>query len=175
MALSSNGFDALKQRRYIQFKVIWLGNPNYLLSIDKITVSDEKGRQIVDPNSQASTNIHNQLNQLQPYNSSILGWLGRDEPNSIDQYAPIKKVNEILNSYSSSPSRLWLLLMGMWGGAYDNPGDPIGIYKLSPWKEMKKRIGDMNVWQDLYLYDYPCNENSRNQYARVIGVQQIFG
>src|SRR5690606_2097680 len=32
MAISSSGFDALKQRTYIQFKVIWLGNPNYLLS-----------------------------------------------------------------------------------------------------------------------------------------------
>ena len=48
MATNSGGYDALKQRSYIQFKVIWLGDPNYLLSIDKVTVSDQKGRDVMD-------------------------------------------------------------------------------------------------------------------------------
>ena len=132
MATNSGGYDALKQRSYIQFKVIWLGDPNYLLSIDKVTVSDQKGRDIMDPNSQASTHIHNQLDQLSAYNNSILGWIGRDEPNSIDQYAPIKKVNEILNSDPAASSRLWFPLMGKWGGSFGDPGNTIGVYRLSP-------------------------------------------
>ena len=136
MATNSGGFDALKQRSYIQFKVIWLGDPNYLLSIDKVTVSDQKGNEIMDPTSDAVTRIDSQLTQLQDYNSSILGWLGRDEPNSIDQYAPIKKVNEILNSDPTASSRLWFPLMGKWGGSFGDPGNTIGIYRLSPWKEI---------------------------------------
>ena len=162
MSISSNFVDALKQRHYVEFKVIWLGNPNYLLSIDKVTVSDEKGSELMNPTSDAVARLQNQLNQLTTYNSSILGWLGRDEPNSIDQYAPIKKVTEIINSHPTAPSRLWLPLMGKWGGAFGDPSNPIGIYRLSPWKEMKKRIGDMNVWQDAYYLDSPWNDTLCN-------------
>jgi hypothetical protein len=132
-------FDPLKQRDYIQFKVIWLGNPYYLLSIDKVTVYDGKGYQLIEGDTtQAQLAIHNQLDQLSAYNPSILGWLGRDEPNSIDEYAPIKKVNEILNSYSAAPSRLWHPLMGKWDGRFNQPENPFGTYHISPWKEMKK-------------------------------------
>ncbi len=152
----TNDIDlALKQSRYIQFKVIWLGNPNYLLSIDKVTVYDNKGLIVMTPNSEAVTNIHHQLDQLSQYNPNIIGWLGRDEPNSIDQYAPLMKVNEIINSYSTASSKLWFPLMGKWDGRYNQINDPWGTYHLSPWKEMKKRIGDVNVWQDFYYFDYP--------------------
>lgn len=159
MELYVNGNDLLKQRGYIEFKVIWLGNPNFLLSIDNVTVYDQKGQEIMDPNSQASTNIHNQIDQLQDYETSILGWFGRDEPNSIDQYDPIKRVIEIINDDTNNQSPLWLALMGKWDGAFSNREDPNGTYHLSPWKEMKKRIGNMNVWQDIYMFDYPYQEN----------------
>ena len=159
MELYVNGNDLLKQRGYIEFKVIWLGNPNYLLSIDKVTVYDSKGQELMDPLSDAEAKIDSQLIQLSTYNSNILGWFGRDEPNSIDQYAPIKKVIEIINDHTNNQSPLWLALMGKWDGAFSNRADPNGTYHLSPWKEMKKRIGNMNVWQDIYMFDYPYQEN----------------
>ncbi len=160
MELYVNGNDLLKQRAYIEFKVIWLGNPNYLLSIDKVTVSDAKGYDlIVGDTTGTKTLIQSQLNQLSTYDSNILGWFGRDEPNSIDQYAPIKRVIEIINDHTDNASPLWLALMGKWDGAFSNRADPNGTYHLSPWKEMKKRIGNMNVWQDIYMFDYPYQEN----------------
>ncbi|MDX9710892.1 MAG: right-handed parallel beta-helix repeat-containing protein [Ignavibacteriaceae bacterium] len=166
--LNTREIDLLKQRSYIEFKVIWLGNPNYLLSIDKVTVSDVKGREIMSTTSSiAEDNIQAQLEQVQNYNSYILGWFGRDEPSSIDQYAPIKRVIEIINNKTGGQNPLWLALMGMWDGAYGNRKDPNGTYHLFPWQEMKKRIGNMNVWQDYYLYDYPCDESAVINYPGV--------
>lgn len=147
----------LMMRDYIEFKVKWLGKPNYLLSIDKITVYDQKGFEIMDPTSDARNRIELQANSLSTFNNNITGWLGIDEPNSIDKYAPIKKVNEILNNYSNSTRPLWLSIMGKWDGVWENSDNPFGTYHLSPWKEMKKRIGNINIWQDVYYLDYPWN------------------
>jgi len=52
--------------------------------------------------------------------------------------------------------------MGKWDGAFRDRGDIHGAMGLNPWIEMKKRIGNMNVWQDFYLYDYPCNSDECN-------------
>ncbi len=151
----------LPQRHYIQFKVIWLGNPRYLISIDKITVHDGKGFQLIkNDTTLTKILIESQLNTLSPsYDNQVAGWFGIDEPNSIDNYLPIKRVIEILNNYSNNTRPLWLALMGKWDGVYNHHGDKFGTYHLSPWKEMKKRIGSMNVWQDAYYFDYPYRYN----------------
>lgn len=151
----------LIQRHYIQFKVIWLGNPRYLISIDKITVHDGKGFQLIK-NDTTFTKIliESQLNTLSPsYDNQVAGWFGIDEPNSIDNYHPIKRVIEILNNYSNNTRPLWLALMGKWDGVFNHRNDKFGTYHLSPWNEMKKRIGNMNVWQDAYYLDYPYRYN----------------
>ena len=48
----------------IEFKIVWLGNPNYLLSVDKITVSDIRGEQLLNPYGPAKTRIEDQMNLL---------------------------------------------------------------------------------------------------------------
>ncbi|MCZ7610797.1 MAG: hypothetical protein M5U17_11600 [Ignavibacterium sp.] len=77
------GIDTLmpgprNEKNYVQFKVIWLGKPQYLISIDKVTVSDIRGRELIDPTSDAETNILLQANSLNNYNVDdlIVGWLG---------------------------------------------------------------------------------------------------
>lgn len=146
-------------KHYVQFKVIWLGKPQYLLSIDKVTVSDNRGRELTDPTSDAETNILAQANSLDNYNSEnlLVGWLGIDEPSSIDIFEPIRLVTKLLDE-NTTPQRkhpLWLPLMGSWSGTWENPLNQFGTMRLSKWKELKKRVGRMNVWQDFYMYDYP--------------------
>lgn len=138
LELYVNGNDLLKQRGYIEFKVILLGNPNYLLSIDNVTVYDQKGQELMDPLSDAEAKIDSQLNQIAVYNSNILGWFGRDEPNSIDQYAPIKKVIEIINDHTNNQSPLWLALMGKWDGVYSDQGDPEWYVSSKPLERNEK-------------------------------------
>ncbi|MDY0082061.1 MAG: right-handed parallel beta-helix repeat-containing protein [Ignavibacteriaceae bacterium] len=147
-----------KAKRYIQFKVIWLGKPQYLLSIDKVTVSDDRGSELIDPSSDARDNIIAQANSLGA-DDLIVGWLGIDEPVSIDIFEPIKLVTELLKNNSQNMHPLWIALMGHWSGTWENPGNEFGTMKLSPWSEMKKRIGDMNIWQNIYMYDYPYQDN----------------
>lgn len=150
-------------REYVEFKVVWLGQPQYLLSIDNVTVSDQRGRELFGEDSIFHRNkIITQANSLDAYDtdSLIVGWLGIDEPSSIDIFKPIKLVNEILEDNSQNTQPLWLPLMGRWDGVWRDQNDVHGTMGLSPWSEMKKRIGNMNIWQDFYLYDYPCNENS---------------
>lgn len=153
--------QGLIQRHYIEFKVIWLGNPRYLISIDKITVYDQKGYDLIagEDTLVAKGHLLQQASSLSTYNNYVAGWFGIDEPNSIDNYLPIKRVIEILNNYSNNTRPLWLALMGKWDGVYNHHGDKFGTYHLSPWKEMKKRIGSMNVWQDVYYLDYPYRYN----------------
>ena len=153
--------QALTQRHYIQFKVIWLGNPRYLISLDKITVHDDKGYNLIAGEDTLVTKGHilQQASSLNSYNNYVAGWLGIDEPNSIDNYLPIKRVIEILKQHSNNERPLWLALMGKWDGVFNHRNDKFGTYHLSPWDEMKKRIGSMNLWQDAYYLDYPYRYN----------------
>lgn len=146
----------LMMRDYIEFQVVWLGKPNYLLSIDKVTVHDQKGIELMDPTSDAKDRIERQAGA---YNNNVAGWIGIDEPNTIDKYAPIKRVVQILKEKNNNKNPLWLALMGKWDGVFENRNNPFGVMHLSPWKEMKKRIGSMNVWQDAYYLDYPYRYN----------------
>jgi hypothetical protein len=147
-------------RKYIQFKIIWLGIPNYLLSVDKVTISDERGVELMDPLSSAEANILAQANSLPNHTDLLAGWLGVDEPTSIDIFEPIRKVTEILDNYSTQQRPLWLAFMGRWDGAFDNRDNTFGAMSLSPWEEFDKRVGRANIIQDLYIYDYPCKESS---------------
>jgi hypothetical protein len=92
-------------RNYIEYKVIWKGNSQYLLSIDKVTLSDERGRELfVDPDSTLiyRQRIIAQANSLNSYNADglVVGWLGIDEPVSIDIFEPIRLVTQILDDNS---------------------------------------------------------------------------
>ncbi|MCK7525794.1 MAG: hypothetical protein MZV64_53400 [Ignavibacteriales bacterium] len=90
------------------FKVIWIGKsnpsgmPQYLLSFDKVIVSDLRGRELVDPSSEARSNIEIQDQKLIDFETDITGWMGIDEPVSIDIFEPIRIVKEILSTTTSN-------------------------------------------------------------------------
>lgn len=158
--LSSANPDSMGRflRENIEFKVEWSGSPKYLLSVDKVTVSDGRGRQIIDPNSQARDLVELQLNQLSTFEDYVAGWHGIDEPFSIDIFEPIRIVAQILKDNSQ---QLYLTFMGFWFGVWDNPNNPYGSNHLSPHKEFFMRTnGLVNIWQNIYMYDQPFKDTS---------------
>ncbi len=150
-------------REYIQFKVIWKGKSNtqgkpaYLLSVDKVTVSDERGDLLVNT-SIPEGQILDQLETLSPdHDDLVSGWLGIDEPVSIDIFEPIRIVTEILDNNSQRKRPLWIAMMGHWDGAWNNSSpNNFGAMRLSPWVEFKKRVGRGNIIQNAYMFDAPC-------------------
>lgn len=138
----------------VEFKVVWLGNPNYLLSVDKITVSDIRGRELHNEFGPAKGRINSHLQLLLPsYRNFIVGWWGIDEPYSIDNFDPIGKVAEILHQQNQ---QLYLPFMGAWDGVYNDSTNPFGTNRLSRWYEFNKRTkGLVNILQNYNFYDYP--------------------
>ncbi len=168
-------FDRV-DRAYIQYKVIWKGKsnsqgkPGYLLSVDKVTVSDDRGRELINTPI-GETNILLQANSLNAYTENISGWLGIDEPTSIDIFEPIRLVTEILENNSQGERPLWLAFMSRWDGVWDHHNNIFGAMGLSPWAEFKKRVGKGNIIQNFYLFDFPyCNTCRTDWYSENIRV-----
>jgi tetratricopeptide (TPR) repeat protein len=153
-------------REYIQFKVIWLGNPNYSLSIDKVIVSDERGNALISDTTGlfAKKDIKDQSNSLSSYQNSVFGWLGIDEPVSIDLFEPIRVVDSILN-VQPIPKRLVIPFMGSYSGAWNEFTNPYGVMHLSKWQEFKKRVGNVPIIQNAYLFDTPCSADSPPEHS----------
>jgi hypothetical protein len=148
-------------RQYIEFNVIWLGHPSYVLSIDSIIVSDLRGRDVVPLSPLAEQRILAQADAFDnlSYTNSVVGWIGFDEPASIDLYEPIRIVREILDNDTQQKRSVWLPWRAFWDGAYQNRDDTLGAMGLIPWEEFGKRAGRINLTQNSYLFDLPCNEN----------------
>ncbi len=150
-------------REYIQFKVIWLGNPNYSLSIDKIVVSDQRGVELMG--NIGKTRINEQATtSLSGYETSVFGWLGIDEPVSIDLFEPIRIVDSLLNA-QLTPKRLVIPFMGSHSGAWNEFTNPYGVMHLSKWQEFKKRVGSVPIIQNAYLFDTPCSADSPPEHS----------
>ncbi|MDR3667928.1 MAG: hypothetical protein P4L35_13885 [Ignavibacteriaceae bacterium] len=158
---TNNGVILRTSGGYIQFKVIWTGNPNYLLSIDSIIISDQRGRDLKNPSSNALAEITKQVNNFPIPSTDILGWLGIDEPDSFDDYEPMRIVDSLINNLHPYQS-VFYPIMGKWDGAYESRNNPWGTYMLSPWKEISKRldINKINIIQDYYYLDYPYQSNT---------------
>lgn len=162
---NSSGIPKVSGRQYIEYRVFWLGHPSYVLSIDSIVVTDHRGRELIieDPVS-AKILLETQAYAYEDYafTDSVYGWLGFDEPASIDLYEPIKIVRDILDNASTPPQRrsLWLPWRTFWDGAYESRNNKFGAMKLIPWEEFGKRVGRVNVIQNSYLFDLPCNDDA---------------
>ncbi len=92
----------------VEFKVIWKGDPQKVkLFVDNIIVSDQRGRDLKDPLSSVSQDINRQLDSgLTIFGNRLAGWIGLDEPWSIDQWEPIRMLNEIITNYLSNMKSL---------------------------------------------------------------------
>lgn len=153
-------------RGYIQFKVIWcgksnnLGMPKYLLSFDKVVLSDERGRELKDSTSDVVNRIILQDEILIGYEKDIPGWIGIDEPVSIDIFEPIRTVKEILETKTANNRPLRIPFMGSWSGYWDVASNKFGAMGKSKWKVFKSRVGLTSIIQNFYLYEYPYRSNT---------------
>ncbi|HRP36960.1 MAG TPA: hypothetical protein PLS50_04060, partial [Candidatus Dojkabacteria bacterium] len=147
-------------RENIEFKVVWLGDPKYLLSVDKVTVYDERGEALYKDSlgTGVRLRIKNQIDQLLSYDNSVVGWHGIDEPFSIDNFEPIRIVAQTVRDHNK---QLYLPFMGFWDGVWQNTYNPFGTNHLSPHKEFFMRTnGLVNIWQNFYMYDQPFKDTS---------------
>ncbi len=130
---SVTGTPKRQGSQYIQYKVIWLGNPDYTISIDKVVLSDDRGREfLVEDTLNTKAYILQQASALSPQDQLLTGWLGFDEPTSLDIFAPIKRVSSILDGYLNKATPLWLPWMGFWDGAFESRNNTFGSMSLSP-------------------------------------------
>jgi tetratricopeptide (TPR) repeat protein len=147
---------------YIQYKVLWKGNSNILrLYVDKIILTDDRGRRIRDLYSDVENEIRSQIQNdfSSNYSSRVAGWMGLDEPASIDQFEPIRVVQNIVDTYGQGKG-LWLATgtgyNGRWGvNVPVGEINPFGTYSLKTFEEFYKRVGKANLWSDYYLYIFP--------------------
>jgi hypothetical protein len=81
---------------FMQFIVEFTGLPFVKLSVDKIIVTDEFGRDLFT-NNNIRNRIKNVVSEFSDENH-ILGWFGYNEPASIDNYLPFREVDSLIKS-----------------------------------------------------------------------------
>ena len=144
----------------VEFKVIWTGDPTKVkLSVDKITVSDDRGRNL-KYESFAESEIQAQLQVGQNlFGNHLGGWIGLDEPWSLDTWEPIRMVQEILDNHATQKQLYFQFNVG-FNGRFHPWEDPARASKVDMIDEFMKRVGKANVWITGWLYDMPCDENA---------------
>ena len=157
---SSADMSAKISQNCVEFKVIWKGDPQKVkLSVDKIVVSDQRGRDLMftpDPTGF----INQQLDQGDTdFANRLAGWIGLDEPWSLDTWEPIRMVQDILDRSTQKPSLYFQFNVG-FNGRFHPWEDPARASKVDMMDEFMKRVGKANVWITGWLYDMPCSEDA---------------
>lgn len=144
---------------HVEFQIIWKGDESKVkLYIDNVTVYDDRGSILMG--DLATSDIIAQVTEATNFKSKTAGWLSADEPYVIDNYAPIKKVNEIIDAIPNNDAHLWIAFPGHWSGTYGNPGN-LGLYlnQVYQIEEFMKRVKKANVWINCYMFDDPYDSN----------------
>jgi hypothetical protein len=145
-----NEFSAVNN---IEFRIIWKSNSEILrLYMDTIRVFDQRGEQLMYSSS-AQQSIKDQVISA-AYKNSVAGWMSVDEPMSIDQMAPMKKVNELIESVQPNTG-LWVNFNGSWNGRFGNYSDTGYTMKLEKFDELMRRVKKANIWVVMNPFDWP--------------------
>jgi len=149
---------------YIQFKVIWFGDQYSKLYVDNVILFDEKGKDLKTLPA-AQQNIIDQatlsFNSLDNENY-ITAWFAIDEPETIDNYEPIRIVDSLLKDASDGKRGLWVSFPSSWNGRYyDSYLGTHGLYKSN---EFLQRTGISPHQNNHPLYDYPFNQENINNF-----------
>ncbi len=149
---------------YVQFKVIWKGDPYTRLYVDNVIISDFKGMNIVN-NPAFQQNIIDQATEsftsgdIENY---VTAWNTIDEPETIDNYEPIRKIDSLLKARSEGERGIWVSFPSSWNGRY---GDSyLGTYGLYKSNEFVQRTGISPHQNNHPLYHYPFTEENINNY-----------
>lgn len=150
----------------IEFRVVWLGSQKYQLSVDKITVYDNRGKRMKNFLQDVVTQIDSEINVIKispSYVNTVVGWHGIDEVMSIDNFEPIRMVAEILRTQHNL--QLYLPMMGRWNGTWENDHiakNPFRANELNTWKVLKKKTKDEKI-NFLYNENYLKAEPNKNR------------
>ena len=139
----------------IEFKLIWKGNPHKVrLSVDKIIVFDDRGWDLWNE-PEPEYNIFTQLQHNQAdFPNRIAGWIGLDEPWSLDTWGPIRKISEIIDNHSSTAkAKMYFQFNPSWNGRFGDYGDVARASKVIMIDEFMRRVKKANVWINGWLYD----------------------
>ncbi|MGQ9799745.1 MAG: hypothetical protein ACUVRG_10750 [Ignavibacterium sp.] len=153
-----NLFEAVKN---IEFRIVWKSNSDvFRLYMDTIKVFDDRGWEIMN-DIEAQQKIINQVTKV-PYKDMVAGWMSVDEPLSIDQMAPIKKVGELIESVSPNTG-LWVNYNCGWNGRFGNAADPGYTMRLERVDEFMRRVKKANIWVVMNPFDWPfCPDSIPN-------------
>ncbi|HRN28016.1 MAG TPA: hypothetical protein PLT78_15710, partial [Ignavibacteriaceae bacterium] len=149
---------------FVQYKIIWKGDLYTRLYVDNIIVSDNKGWQIINDLdiknlilTQATQSFY--TNDLDNY---VAAWFAIDEPETIDNYEPIRIVDSLLKDASDGKRGLWVSFPSSWNGKY---GDShLGAQPLFKSKEFLLRTGLSPHQNNHPLYHYPFTPENINNY-----------
>lgn len=148
-------FPSKNWAEFVDFNVIWQGNSYSKLFIDKIIISDERGRELM------TQIIHDRIAEQDKkafslnIDDSVVGWSPIDEPESIDNYEPIRLVDSILNKVSAGKRRLWISFPSSWNGKYGDSN--LGAEPLFKWREFTKRTQIIGKQNNHTIFDYPLS------------------
>jgi len=139
----------------LEYQIIWKGDASKVrLHIDKVTLMDARGKDLFDTNLVPSISdlIVSQLIEQTNFQHRVVGWLGIDEPIGIDCFAPIKRVNEIVESAGST---MWIAFINWFYGRFWDPGHPMFTANLVRIDEFMRRVKKANIWMNYYMFDWP--------------------
>ncbi len=149
----SNFFPSAGWAQFVDFNIIWKANPNIRLYVDKIIISDERGREITNPQNHYRIADQDSKSFTTHIDDVVIGWFPVDEPESIDNYEPIRIVDSILNKVSSGKRRLWVSFPSSWNGRYGD--SQLGAEPLIKWKEFLKRVKNIRRQNNHTIFDAP--------------------
>ncbi|MBZ0198789.1 MAG: hypothetical protein K8H86_02900, partial [Ignavibacteriaceae bacterium] len=138
--------------QYVQFIVDWAGSDLLQLYVDKISVSDDMGRRLLQPSSPAVVEISSEINSL-VNTDGIEIYYSSDEPTSIDNYEPYRMVDSMVFAITGN-KRIITSLNTNYNGKYGPTGLPFGSYQYYVGEEFWKRAKPLFLWLNAYPYHY---------------------
>jgi hypothetical protein len=164
---STNKLSEKISQNCVEFRVLWKGKKDKIkFSVDKVTVSDWRGRRLKDPFQYpfVAQQIRDQIDANKTdFRQRVAAFIGVDEPWSIDQWEPIRMVNEIIDSYSPD-AKLYINFNVQAEGRFAPWPDTVPGSRAIVIDEFMRRVKKANLWVTGWLYDIPCDGSITEPY-----------
>lgn len=145
-----NKFDSM----WMEYIVEWAGLDNVKLYVDYVEVKDEKGNEIKNKNY-AKARVDTVV-RLYSNPAHVLGWMGLNEPKSIDSYEPIRIVDSLIQEASNNQLRYYATFTTGWNDVVgQNQPEYGGNGTVKKVLEFWHRTNIPCISFNLYNYDYP--------------------
>jgi hypothetical protein len=159
--------------QYIEFKILWKEVDYLRLFVDKIWLYDERGNDLFT-NNQRQEQIRKQANNTSPewrfpeetFDTTVIAWYPVDEPIFIDQTEPVRFIDILIRDATNGSKRLIPTIAASYNGRYGS--SPFGADKLFKVDEFLKRTKLTGTKLNMYLYDWPYNDNEPDYAVRNI-------